>query len=72
MAIETWKCADPELEKEIRCFPYASRSDVPRLQQIYKSRQTAEESRTTVGNVTGQNEIDNRTEIIIHIFRLFE
>jgi hypothetical protein len=20
---ETWKCADPELEKQIRCFPYA-------------------------------------------------
>jgi hypothetical protein len=26
----------------------------------------------TVGNVTGQNEIGNRTEIIIYIFRLFE
>jgi hypothetical protein len=26
----------------------------------------------TVGNLTGQNEIGNRTEIIIHIFRLFE
>ena len=26
----------------------------------------------TVGNLTGQNEIGSRTEIIIHIFRLFE
>jgi hypothetical protein len=23
-----WKCADPELEKQIRCFPYVSPSDV--------------------------------------------
>ena len=31
---ETWKCADPELEQQIRCFPYGERSDVPRLQQV--------------------------------------
>jgi hypothetical protein len=31
---ETWKCADPELERQIRCFPYGERSDVPRLQQV--------------------------------------
>ena len=29
---ETWKCADPELEKQIRCFPYIARSVVERLQ----------------------------------------
>jgi hypothetical protein len=29
---ETWKCADPELEKQIRCFPYIARSVVDRLQ----------------------------------------
>jgi hypothetical protein len=29
---ETWKCADPELEKQIRCFPYVLPSDVQRLQ----------------------------------------
>jgi hypothetical protein len=27
---ETWKCADPELERQIRCFPYGDRTtDVP-------------------------------------------
>jgi hypothetical protein len=26
----------------------------------------------TVGNVTRRNDIGNRTEIVIHIFRLFE
>jgi hypothetical protein len=31
---ETWKCADPELEKQIRCFPYIARSVVERLQAI--------------------------------------
>ena len=31
---ETWKCADPELERQIHCFPYGERSDVPRLQQV--------------------------------------
>jgi hypothetical protein len=29
-----WKCVDPELERQIRCFPYGERSDVPRLQQV--------------------------------------
>ena len=29
-----WKCADPQLEWQIRCFPYGERSDVPRLQQV--------------------------------------
>ena len=29
-----WKCADPELERQIRCFPYGERSDAPRLQQV--------------------------------------
>jgi hypothetical protein len=29
-----WKCSDPELEWQIRCFPYGERSDVPRLQQV--------------------------------------
>ena len=29
---EPWKCADPELEKQIRCFPYIARSVVERLQ----------------------------------------
>jgi hypothetical protein len=24
-----WKCADPELERQIRCFPYGECSDVP-------------------------------------------
>jgi hypothetical protein len=28
------KCADPELEWQIRCFPYEERSDVPRFQQV--------------------------------------
>jgi hypothetical protein len=31
---ETWKCAEPELERQIRCFPYGDSSDVPRLQQV--------------------------------------
>ena len=31
---EKWKCADPQLERQIRCFPYGDRSDVPRLQQV--------------------------------------
>jgi hypothetical protein len=35
---ETWKCADPELEKQIRRFPYVLRSDVQRLQQIHIRR----------------------------------
>ena len=29
-----WKCADPELEWQIRCFPYGECSDVLRLQQV--------------------------------------
>ena len=29
-----WKCADPELERQIRCFPYGERSNIPRLQQV--------------------------------------
>ena len=33
---ETWKCADPELERQIRCFPYGELSDVRRLQQVEK------------------------------------
>jgi len=28
------KRANPELEWQIRCFPYGERSDVPRLQQV--------------------------------------
>jgi hypothetical protein len=35
---ETWKCADPELEKQIRCFPYVSRSVFERQQQDYQCR----------------------------------
>ena len=31
---ETWKCADLELGRQIRCFPYGVRSDIPRLQQV--------------------------------------
>jgi hypothetical protein len=31
---EMWKCVDPALEQQIRCFPYGERSDVPRLQQV--------------------------------------
>jgi hypothetical protein len=30
---KTWKCADQELESQIRCFPYVEPSDVPRLYQ---------------------------------------
>jgi hypothetical protein len=26
---ETWKCAGPELERQIRCFLYREHSDVP-------------------------------------------
>jgi hypothetical protein len=29
-----WKNADPELERQIRCFPYGERSDIPWLQQV--------------------------------------
>ena len=29
-----WKCADAELQRQIRCFPDGERSDVPRLQQV--------------------------------------
>ena len=29
-----WKCVNPELEWQIRCFPYGEHSDVPRLQQV--------------------------------------
>jgi hypothetical protein len=36
------------LERQIRCFPYGERSDVPRAPASRtKSRWTAEESRTT-------------------------
>jgi hypothetical protein len=31
---ETWKCVNPEWERQIRCFPYGERSDVPWLQQV--------------------------------------
>jgi hypothetical protein len=29
-----WKCADRELERQIRYFPYGERSNVPQLQQV--------------------------------------
>ena len=44
---ETWKCVEAELQRQIRCFPYVEFSDAPRLQQVIKSRRTAEESRIT-------------------------
>ena len=31
---ETWKCADSELERQIRCFTYGERSDAPQLQRV--------------------------------------
>ena len=33
---ETWKCVNAELQRQIRCFPYAELSDVPWLQQVEK------------------------------------
>jgi hypothetical protein len=32
--LQTWKCADPELEQQFHCFPYGECSDVPRFQQV--------------------------------------
>ena len=29
-----WKCADAELQRQIRCFPYRVRTDFPLLQQV--------------------------------------
>jgi len=44
---ETWKCADAELERQIRCFPYGEHSWRPTAPASRKkSSQTAEESRT--------------------------
>jgi hypothetical protein len=40
----------PRVGGKIRCFPYVELSDVPRLQQVHKSRRTAEESRTNSTN----------------------
>ena len=37
----------PRVGGKIRCFPYVELSDVPQLQQVHKSRRTAEESWTT-------------------------
>jgi hypothetical protein len=34
MGHETWKCVDPELERQIRCFPDGERSNIPRFQQV--------------------------------------
>jgi hypothetical protein len=41
-----WKCANPELERQIRCFSYGERSDVHAPASRTKSRRMAEESRT--------------------------
>ena len=40
LLLQVWtpKCADPELEKQIRCFPYIARSVVERQQQHYQWR----------------------------------
>jgi hypothetical protein len=44
-----WKCTNPDLEWQIRCFPYGECSDVPRFQQVeQKAVGRAEESRTTI------------------------
>ena len=43
-----YSCKSQYLYMQISCFLYAQRSDVPRLQQIHKSRQTAEKSRTKI------------------------
>jgi hypothetical protein len=32
--IKSILCADPELERQIRCFRYGEHSDVPRFQQV--------------------------------------
>jgi hypothetical protein len=44
------KRADPELERQIRCFPYGECSDVPRLQQVEQKAvgRQRNESRTNV------------------------
>ena len=46
---KTWKCADQELERQIRCFPYVELSDVPR---------TAEESRTNDGLISEKSKTE--------------
>jgi hypothetical protein len=72
-----WKCVDPELEWQIRCFPYGKHSDVPGLQQVkQKSRRTAEESRTTLYwenssstvNASTPNHYNIYFFLIIHVY----
>jgi len=59
---ETWKCADPELEREIRCFPDGERSEFPRLLQV---EQKAVGQERNLGLLTWRRHMNNYY-IIVH------
>jgi hypothetical protein len=46
-----WKCADPELEWQIRCFPYGERSDIPRRQQVEQKAVSRQRNLGLVSNM---------------------
>ena len=54
-----WKCADPELERQIRCFPYGERSDVPQLQQVKQKAVGRQRNLGLTGNVPLDVWLDN-------------
>jgi hypothetical protein len=46
-----WKCADPELEWQICCFPYGERSDIPRRQQVEQKAVSRQRNLGLVSNM---------------------
>jgi hypothetical protein len=62
-----WKCADPELERQICCFPYGERSDVPRLQQVKQKAVGRQRNLGLTGNVPLVVWLDNLAMIFMHV-----
>ena len=57
-----WKCADPELEHQIRCFPYGEHSDVPRLQQV---------DQKAIGRQRNLGLMCKMTKFYVHLFPIW-
>jgi hypothetical protein len=64
---ETWKCVDPELEWQIRCFPYGKRSDVPRLH----GQQVEQKAVVDIAYILGYNEWGKINLVEIRITKNF-
>ena len=62
-----WKCADPELEQQICCFPYRERSDIPRLQQVKQKAVGRQRNLGLTGSVPLVVWLDNLVMIFMHV-----